>query len=98
MWHQLTQVQSTAGTSGTLTNVDIPAGARIICITAHCTSAGSVSGFPNGTGTGTLTIPIPASSWWVYDPKHLSKIVPNNFSLVFTSTDSYFIEWSLGGT
>lgn len=79
------------GASGTVT---LPAGAQIIHMTIHATSAGSVA-FADGAG-GTVTVPIPASSqWFDYDPKHINTVMGAGGSpvtVVFTGTDSYFLE------
>jgi hypothetical protein len=90
MWSEIVgNVKRFAGSSGTVT---IPAGGHVINITAHCTSAGTVA-FWDGVG-GTVTVPVPASTWFVYDPKHLSttaNALAGN-SIVFTTTDSYLVE------
>jgi hypothetical protein len=93
MWNEIVgDVRRAAGASGTVT---LPKGAHVIAITAHCTSAGTLAMWDGITTGGTVTIPIPASSWFVYDPKHLSTTVnaATNYSLVFTTTDSYFVEY-----
>ncbi len=94
MWKEIVgNVKRFAGTSGTLT---IPAGGHVIGISAHCTSAGSMTIW-DGAG-GSVTVTIPAASWFVYDPKHLSTTSqgPNASAaqqqITFTTTDSYFVE------
>lgn len=94
MWSEIVgNVKRFAGASGT---VAIPAGGHVIGITAHCTSAGTVAIW-DGAG-GVVTIPVPASTWFVYDPKHLNTTANGSTSaadqrqIVFTTTDSYFVE------
>lgn len=94
MWKELTgNIKRFAGASG---NVDLPAGAAIIGLSAHATSAGSVT-FWDQQG-GAITVPIPANTWFVYDPKHQSSVANTAGSttstnrITFTSTDSYFVE------
>lgn len=92
MWQELPgNVKRFAGSSGVLA---IPRGAQVISITAHCTSAGSMTIW-DGAGS-TVTVPIPASTWFVYDPKHLnttaSSATAAQRQITFTTTDSYFVE------
>jgi len=90
MWSEIVgNVKRFAGASGTVT---IPKGGHVIAINAHCTSAGTVA-FWDGVG-GTVTIPVPASTWWIYDPKHLGTTAnaATGYDIVFTTTDSYFVE------
>ena len=94
MWKEIVgNVKRFAGASGTVT---IPAGGHVIAISAHCTSAGTVTIW-DGAGS-TVVIPVPASTWWVYDPKHLSttsqgpNAVATQQQIVFTTTDSYLVE------
>lgn len=92
MWKELPgTVKRFAGSSGT---VAIPRGASVIGFTAHCTSAGSIT-FWDGVG-GTVTIPVPANTWFVYDPKHTNAIANSTTAaqkqITFTTTDSYFVE------
>lgn len=92
MWHEITgPLKRYAGSSGTVT---LPRGAKVISISAHATSAGTLA-MNDGVG-GTITIPIPANTWFVYDPKHLGYVANAafgaNLNLVFASTDSYFVE------
>ncbi len=92
MWNDLRgSFKRFAGSSG---NVDLPAGAAVIAINAHATSAGSVT-FWDQSG-GSVTVPVPANTWWIFDPKHANAIVQRGASaysrITFTSTDSYFVE------
>lgn len=91
MWHEISgPVKRYAGASGTVT---LPKGAQILTISAHCTSAGTVA-WDDGVG-GTITVPVPAGTWFVYDPKHLACVAgtPSGaLTVVFTTTDSYFVE------
>lgn len=94
MWKELRgSIKRWAGSSG---NVDLPAGAAVIYITAHATSAGSVTLWDQVGGA--VTVPIPANTWFVYDPKHQSSVANTAGSttstnrITFTSTDSYFVE------
>lgn len=67
-----------AGTSGT---VAIPAGARVVSIAAHATSASSVTIF------GGASIPIPAGNG--FSDGYSGFVGAGN--IVFTGTDSYYV-------
>jgi hypothetical protein len=68
-----------AGTSGTVT---VSAGQRVTAITAHCTTAGSM------TINSGATITIPANTSFADNP--LGNLTAP--TIVFTGTDAYFIE------
>ncbi len=92
MWQGLRgSIKRFAGSSG---NVDLPACAAVIAINAHATTAGSVT-FWDQAG-GSVTVPVPANTWWIFDPKHANAIVQRSASsysrITFASTDSYFVE------
>ena len=94
MWADLKgSIKRVAGASGAVT---IPLNAKIISMTVHATTAGSVAMWDQMGGT--CTIPIPAATWWIYQPLHLNttadaKVTPNH-NITFTGTDSYFIEYT----
>ncbi len=92
MWADLKgSIKRVAGASGAVT---IPLNAKIISMTVHATTAGSVAMWDQAGGT--CTIPIPAATWWIYQPLHLNTTPPNaggNQLITFTGTDSYFIEY-----
>ena len=95
MWGDIkTPIKRVAGASGT---VAIPVGAKILSMTVHATTAGTVAMWDQVGGT--CTIPIPAATWWIYQPLHLNATATNtgNSSIVFTGTDSYFIEYTGNG-
>ena len=79
--------------AGAAAAVTVPVGTKIISMTVHATTAGSVAMWDQAGGT--CTIPIPAATWWIYQPLHLNTTPPNaggNQLITFTGTDSYFIE------
>ncbi len=76
------------GTSGTITLAN---GGKILHIWCHCTSAGSVA-FPDGMG-GTCTVTIPASTVFQLDAMHLAMAVKAGGTVVFTTTDGFYLEW-----
>lgn len=94
MWQDVrSQTVRYAGVSGTVT---ISPGGHVLSITAHATSAGSIT-FWDGKGTGgTISIPIPAGAdWFRYDPKHLNATADTkggDASITFNTTDSYLVE------
>ena len=82
-----------AGTSGTVTP---PAGSRILSICAHATT------FPaTVTIFGGTPIPIiadPVTSWFVFKVLHGLCIAQGTTpTIVFTGTDSYFVEYVKAG-
>lgn len=90
MWIDLNgPIKRVAGASGAPTFAN---GCKILSIVAHATSAGTVA-FPSGIGSGTITVPVPAGTWYVYDPKHLGCIIPAGGTITFSSTDSYVVEY-----
>ena len=94
MWQDIaTPIKRYAGASGTLT---VPVGAKVLAMTVHATTAGSVT-FWDQVG-GTVTVPIPANTWWIYSPLHLNTTATNtgNQTITFTGTDSYFAEITSG--
>ena len=94
MWGDIkTPIKRVAGASGP---VAIPVGAKILSMTVHATTAGTVAMWDQIGGVA--TIPIPAATWWIYQPLHLncSANVGNNV-ITFTGTDSYFIEYTGNG-
>ena len=80
------------GTSGTVT---IPAGAKVLQIKAHATTAGSVKIFGDSNA-----ITLPASSGWFYlQENHAGLVAPTGSNtIVFTSTDSYYVEYTTEGS
>lgn len=92
MWNEIkTPIKRVAGSSGAVT---IPLGAKIISMTVHATTAGTVAMWDQGGGV--CTVPIPAATWWIYQPLHLNTTATNagNQTVTFTGTDSYFIEYT----
>jgi hypothetical protein len=91
MWQDVrSQVKRLAGSSGA---VSIPLGSHVLSISAHSTAGGSVAIW-DGAG-GVATIPIPANTWFVYDPKHLCTTAnTGSATITFTTTDSYLVEIS----
>ena len=89
MWNEINgNVLRYAGAAATVT---INNGGKLLQIVAHATSAGTVQ-FTDGTKSGTITVPIPAGTWFVYDPKHKGCVIPAGGTIVFSSTDSYLVE------
>ena len=89
MWNTINgPIKRIAGAAGTIT---LSNGGKILSIIAHATSAGTVA-FPDGMG-GTLSIPVPAGTWFAYDPKHLGCAIKAGGTIVFTSTDSFLVEF-----
>lgn len=93
MWYGLRgPVKRFSGTSGTVT---LPSGAKLLRIRAHATAAGTVQIFDDAAD-----IPLPVSSgWFELDYFHTSTTAPDGTpTIVFTSTDSYLVEYSSEGT
>jgi hypothetical protein len=88
MWHELNgTVGYAAGAAGTVT---VPEGACVTQIIAHSTAGGTVSIF------GGNNIPlISAAASWIWRPHHTlwQANSANGQSIVFTGTDSYYVEW-----
>ena len=85
-----------AGAAGT---VLLPAGACIILIITHATAAAAtlqLLGGPNGNGQGAL-IPVIAGANQLtiqnYHPLHQANAGSVAKSLVFTNTDSYYVQY-----
>ena len=95
MWIELrSPVFRNGGTSGTVT---LPPGSAILSIIAHASAGGATCAFRDGKG-GTVTVPVPNGAWFVYDPKHLNDVTgPSDGAIVFTGTDSYFVEYTNPG-
>lgn len=79
-------------TAGTLT---LPVGAKLLRIAANAVSASTIQIFNDAD-----VITLPASSGWFYlNYWHLSVTVPTgHLTIVFTSTASAFVEYSLEGS
>lgn len=69
-----------AGVAGT---VNVPAGSRVVGITATAASGGSV------TIDGGDPIPLPAGVAFAFEPKG-NLVAPE---IIFDSTDAYVVEW-----
>ena len=90
MWRELigSRVYK-AGTNGT---VSLPAGAFITRIWAHSTAGGTVTIF------GGDAAPVIANNNWEYQAFHDQLVARTGaLDVVFTNTDSYFIEYFKSG-
>ena len=82
-------VQRSAGLSGTVTLV---AGARVLQIHAYASSSIS-STVQIFSDAAAVTLPA-GSGWWGLQENHVDLIAPKATpTIVFTSTQSYFVEW-----
>ena len=86
MWRELNgHYAYAAGASGTVT---LPEGAAVIQILAYSVAGGTVTIF------GGTAIPVVANSGFVLAYNHTLNVAPSsNKTIVFTATDSYFVEY-----
>jgi hypothetical protein len=93
MWYSLRgPLVRQSGVSGSVT---IPAGAKVLRIHAFAVSASTIAIF---TDADAITLPA-NSGWFVYQANHLGLQAPTgNNTIVFSSTASYFVEYSVEGT
>jgi hypothetical protein len=84
--------------AGSAATVTVAAGAVVSRIRAHATSAGTLVITPAG-GSALPSLPIPAGASWLeidFDPAREDLV--DGTTLVFTSTDSYYVEqFHVGG-
>lgn len=84
-----------AGASGTVT---IPVGACVLSIVVHSTAGGTLTmfngaSFPIIAAAAPITLQFRHTLWQSRD----NTPVPGSQNLVFTGTDSYFVEWIKSG-
>ena len=92
-WYGLTgPIVRASGTNGTVT---LPAGAKLLRITAYATAASTVQIFNDAA-----VVTLPASSGWYYQTyEHALVTAPTGHNtILFTSTSSYVVEYSLEGS
>lgn len=91
MWNDLVGTWAYAsGSSGTVT---VPVGARIVQVMSHSTAGGTITMF------GGSSIPVVAGvgfSMYFMHSLNTSQKSPNN-TIVFTSTDIYYVEYVTAG-
>lgn len=95
MWQEVRgQTIRYAGASGTVT---VSPGGHVLSIRAHATSVASINMWNGDQQGGVITIPVPAGTYFVYDPKHLNMTAQNtarDTEIIFASTDQFLVEVS----
>lgn len=85
-----------AGASGTVT---VPSGAVVVRVMALSVGGGSFTispGGPNQTNPVVAgnSVPLPAGAWWSAEWAPGLSPLGNGTVFIFTSTDSYYVEYS----